>query len=242
MPGQRLPAPYCYEALAGRWHSSPARCLPPPLQLQGANERAQLLAEQLEEEQRRHAQLAGQGQEAEAGGDWRQELAAALEDRAALQQALEQANRQLAQAHRDLEALRLQLQQQARAAGLEARHAGQGHANGLGNGAGLAASSTSSDGGRLADPASPASHSRYGQPEAARQQQQQQYQQQPGLHVDSLTGKLSSFQRAMDQARQAGVQASQQVRRLRQRPAARTPARACVVRRGRQLCRLPRSC
>ena len=79
------------------------------LQVLAAEERAHLLADQLEEERQLHAQVL-ESREGELTARWERALEAAQGDRSTLQQALDLANRQLHAAHRDMETLRLQVQ------------------------------------------------------------------------------------------------------------------------------------
>ena len=79
------------------------------MQVLAAEERAHLLADQLEEERQLHAQVL-ESREGELTARWERALEAAQGDRSTLQQALELANRQLHAAHRDMETLRLQVQ------------------------------------------------------------------------------------------------------------------------------------
>lgn len=77
--------------------------------LAAAEERARLLAEQVEQERELHAQLLS-SREAEVEVRWARALQAADDERSQLQQTLDLANKQLHQAHRDIETLRLQIQ------------------------------------------------------------------------------------------------------------------------------------
>lgn len=241
-------------------HLHAFRCL--NLQLQAAEERAALLASQIEQEGQLRDQLLA-AREAELAARWERALEAAQAERDTLQQALDLANRQLAAAHREMEGMRVQFSQlrlsssaggRPGAGAQAAAHMGPGMGD---NGAlgspgyaqsvrssssgcggqglglpGLQAGAAGEREGSIPDAASPAGSIGRGrhQPSAsslpARQGMQQAYplgssgnvpastayQQQLHAHIDTLAGKLSSFQRAVEDARQAGQQASRQVR------------------------------
>ena len=231
------------------------------LQLQAAEERAALLAEQAEQEAALRA-AASDEREAELAARWERALEAAQGERAALQQALDAANRQLAGAHRDMEALRhqvhaLRLAEPAQQPQVQPQpsHGSSGSSRRQAALPGLAPAATGSLAGdgdeSVQETASPSgSHDVFSELPAAsrdvfselqppephlqqqlRQQQHQHgsssgqgasaaapaassaYQRQLHQHIDTLAGKLSTFQQAVEEARQVGHRASQQVRR-----------------------------
>lgn len=202
------------------------------LQLQAAQERAALLAEQVEQEGRLRAQLL-EAREAEVAARWERALEAAQGERAALQAALDAANRQLQAAHRDMGTLRLQVEHlRMGGAGSQPQQL-PGSMQGspvhetsypqppgsyAGNGDGSVQETASPAGSRdvfsdLHSPPRPplavAAQARGGGGNGAHPSTA--YQQQLCSHIDTLATKLSSFQHAVAQARQAGQQASCQV-------------------------------
>eukprot|EP00887_Chlorella_sp_A99_P007523 scaffold2.g7523.t1 len=175
--------------------------------LAAADERAALLADQVEQERAMHSQLIT-AREAETEARWTRALQTAQDERAKLQQTLDLANRQLAQAHRDIETLRLQLQHlrlaQARpGASLDShllRTAGGGAGLGADEGGEASLGETGSETSRdvfadlpeypsTAQPSASAGSSSYRR-----------------LHLDSLAGRLDGYERAMERAaaQQAG--------------------------------------
>lgn len=225
---------------------SPIPCHPPPfpwpqtiLQLQAAEERATLAEEHQEHEGQLRAG-AVEAREAELAMRWERALEAAQSERATLQQALDLANRQLAGAHRDMEALRAQVQQLRLGAPPPLQPpASPGYAGSSGSsrrqaaaavGPAAATAAAGSVGGEsVQETTSSPSASRDVfselQPPDHQLRQQQHggsgggaasstYQQQLHQHIDTLAGKLSTFQRAVEEARHVGHQASQQVGQL----------------------------
>lgn len=217
--------------------------------MQAAEERAALLAVQIEQDGQLQEQLLA-AREAELAARWERALEAAQAERATLQQALDLANRQLAAAHREMEGMRSKFSQlRLGSSGDVLPGTGMGNGAGLGSPGYAHSSSSGAYGSRrlgapgagsflageregsITDADSPAHSIGRSAPQPfasslpGRQEEQQQrhqshsgtapagtaYQQQLHAHIDTLASKLSSFQRAVEDARQVGQQASRQV-------------------------------